>query len=69
MEYNPAVFQAVVLAKALDLYARTGLQANRAYTPKAMLATAERITGHKFHGRRYAEAADTLRTWAETQPG
>ena len=61
---TPQQYQAVVVAKALRLYAKTGLKVNTAYTPKAMLATAERITGKKFR-RDYLAAAEALEEWAK----
>jgi hypothetical protein len=60
-------FQAIVIARALDLYRTTGMRANRAYTPKAMMATASRILGRTFKPRAYQEAADALRAWAYRQ--
>lgn len=54
-------YQALVVAKALRLYAKTGI---KAYSPKAMLATAERITGKKFR-RDYIAAAKALEEWAK----
>jgi len=64
---TPEQFQAITLARALRLYARTGMKANRAYTPSAMLATASQITGQSFPSRAYLEAADALTTWADRQ--
>lgn len=59
-----AVFRARAVASALRLYARTGLKANRAYTPSAMLAVATEVTGRKFKRGQYAEAAAALDAWA-----
>jgi len=64
---TPEQFQAITLARALRLYARTGMKANRAYTPSAMLATASRITGRAYPARAYTQAADDLFCWAEAQ--
>lgn len=58
------VFGAITVASALDLYAKTGMRVNRAYTPTAMLAAVERYTGRKFKRGQYAEAAAHLREWA-----
>lgn len=63
---NPQHYQAKVLASALRLYARTGMKANSAYTPTAMLATAGRITGKVFKRGQHLIAADALDTWAST---
>ncbi len=65
MEVN--IIRAKVVAHALRLYARTGLQANRAYTPSAMLRTATDITGQRFKRGQYTQAAAALDTWASAQ--
>lgn len=57
------VFGAAVIASALRLYARTGIKANRAYTPKNMMAMATKITGKKFKARDYFGAADAIDAW------
>jgi hypothetical protein len=49
-----------VLASALRLYAQTGMKANTAYTPSAMLRAAERWTGQKFKRGQYLEAAKAV---------
>ena len=55
------IFRCHVIASALRLYAKTGMKANRAYTPKAMLAAATAETGRTFKGaNKYLEAADAL---------
>ena len=59
-----ATFRAYVIASALDLYAKTGIKANRAYTPTAMLRVAKEITGKTFKRGQYAEAAAAIREWA-----
>ena len=61
---GPEVYQAIVIAKALRLYARTGIKASRACTPRNMIRTAERITGRKFAARAYIEAATALEEFA-----
>lgn len=61
------VIQATVLAKGLELYARTGMLPNRLYTPKNMRATAEKITGLKFKARDYIGMANALIQWAQGQ--
>ena len=55
------IFRAIAIASALRLYARSGMRVNRAYTPKAMLAAAEQITGQVFKGKnKYMAAAQAL---------
>jgi len=54
------VFAMAVIASALRLYAKTGMKANRAYTPKAMMKAAESHTGLKFKARDYIGAAEAL---------
>jgi hypothetical protein len=56
----PRTYQAVVVAKALKLYAKTGMKANRAYTPTNMLRTAGNITGKKYKRGQYMVAHDDL---------
>jgi hypothetical protein len=60
-------YQALVIAKALEMYARYGMTPNRAYTPTNMLATASRITGIKFKRGQYLDAANALHQFAEGQ--
>lgn len=57
-------YQATVIASALTYFARTNVPINRAYTPKNMMASAERITGLKFKRRDYLGAAKALREHA-----
>lgn len=67
--YGPdgiAFYRATVIAGGLRLYAKTGMQPNRAYTPKAMMAAAAEITGKRFKARDYLVAADALTEWART---
>lgn len=59
------ILRAITIAAALDLYAKTGMKANRAYTPSAMLRATEEITGIKFPRGHYGEAAAALRHWAD----
>lgn len=54
-------FAIVVLASALKLYAKTGMRANRAYTPTNMLKTATAHTGIKYKRGDYMRAHDDLR--------
>lgn len=60
MEY-PQAYQALVIAKALELYAKTGIRVNRAYTPTAMIRMATKLTGQHFPARGYLQAAAALR--------
>ena len=54
-------FQMRVIASALELYARTGMKANSAYTPKNMMHMASVLTGKQFKARDYFGAAAALR--------
>ena len=61
-----SIFRAIVIKQALRLYAKTGMKANRAYTPSAMMAAAREITGRQdLKARAYMEAADALEAWIE----
>lgn len=66
------VYQALAIKQALNLYIRTGMKANSAYTPKNMLATAGAITG-KSYGRSSNQAMQQavfdLTAWVEAQHG
>lgn len=55
-----SVFVMATLASGLRLYARTGMKPNRNWSPKNMMANAERWTGIKFKAREYEKAADAL---------
>ena len=59
-------YRAIVIANALRLYAKTGMKVNTAYTPKAMMAVATKVTGKKFKARAYVEAAEALDAFVET---
>lgn len=59
------VYAMTVLASGLRMYAKTGMRPNRAYTPKAMMAAAERHTGRKFKARDYEGAAQALKEAAD----
>jgi hypothetical protein len=55
------IYRCHVVALALRLYAKTGMKANRAYTPTAMLRVAMEETGERFTGKdKYLRAADAL---------
>jgi len=64
---DPTVYRAIVICNALTLYAKTGIKANTAYTPTAMMRAATEITGKKFKARAYMEAAAALREWTKEQ--
>jgi hypothetical protein len=55
------VFRLLVIAQALELYAKTGIKANTAYTPTAMLRNATMATGKRYKRGQYYEAAADLR--------
>jgi hypothetical protein len=61
-----ALFRARVIASALRLYAKTGIKANRAYTPTNMLTAATSITGKRYKRGQYELAADDITAWADT---
>lgn len=61
------VYGAIVVAKGLEVYAKTGMKVNRAYTPANMMKMATQVTGKKFKARDYLGAAEALRAWAQTQ--
>jgi hypothetical protein len=61
------VFAAAAIKTALKLYAKTGMQVNRAYTPRNMIAAASRITGKTFKARDYLGAAQALEEWIASQ--
>lgn len=62
---SPNIYQALVIRTALLTYHRYGIKVNTHYTPKAMMATAERIIGKKFKARDYEGAANALEAWAK----
>jgi len=57
-------YQALVVAKALEVYARTGNRVNRSYTPRNMIYVAGQILGQIQPKRDYLGAAQRLRDWA-----
>lgn len=59
------IYQAIVLASSLRLYAKTGIKPTRGVGPKHMMKLAEQITGLKFKAKEYILAAEALRTWAD----
>ena len=54
------VYQALVIKKACELYAKHKMQVNRAYTPTAMLKAASRITGIEYKRGQHAQAASDI---------
>lgn len=56
----------MTLAAAIDLYAKTGIKANKSYTPTNMLRTASKITGKTFKRGQYEAASEALREHAKT---
>jgi hypothetical protein len=58
-------FRLLVIAQALELYAKTGIRANTAYTPTAMLRNAAQATGRLYKRGQYYEAAADLRQVVE----
>lgn len=55
-----AAYQVIVLRSALKLYRDTGMRANRAYTPTAMMKLTRKLTGKKLKARDYTGAIDAL---------
>jgi type II secretory pathway component PulK len=45
------VFRLLAIAQALELYAKTGIKANTAYTPSNMLRAATESTGKTYQAR------------------
>ena len=46
-----ALYRAMAIRNAIGLYLKTGMKANRAYTPTNMRAAAGQITGKSYRGR------------------
>lgn len=59
------LFQVSAVRAAIDLYLETGMQANRAYTPKAMREFAIKTTGKPYGPRQLAQASADLKLWIE----
>ena len=64
---NTRIMQAIAVAKALEVYARTGHKVNTSYTPGNMMKVAKELTGQEFQPREYTRAASALRTWATNE--
>lgn len=64
------VYQAMAIRSALNMYIRTGMKANTAYTPKNMLATAGHIVGKaygKATNQTMQQAVFDLTAWIDSQ--
>lgn len=61
------VFRCYVIGSAMKLYAKTGIKANRMYTPTAMLNAVHEITGMRFKRTQMMEAAQFLILWADAK--
>jgi hypothetical protein len=59
-------FQAVQLAGALSLYAKTGMKPTRGVGITQMLALATTFTGKKYRRSEAMKASEDVRTWAQT---
>jgi hypothetical protein len=64
---SPGNYQKLAIAHALEARAKFGIQVNRAYTPRAMMLTAEKLTGQKFKRGDYLAAAYALRNSMEVE--
>lgn len=60
-------FRAKAIAIGLETWAKHKIKVNRAYTPRAMMATAEKITGRTFKSTDYLGAASALRAMIEAE--
>lgn len=56
-------FRAVALKIGLSMYAKTGMQPNRMWSPRNMLRAASGITGKAYKRGAYAAAIADLETW------
>lgn len=63
MTYQVAIFRAIALKHELRFYLQTGMKANLAHTPTAMLRMATVITGVPFKRGQYSEAIMALDEW------
>ena len=62
---NMPLFRALVIRSAIELYLRTGIKANRNYTPKNMLRAAGDITGINYKRGQLDQAWADLSAWIE----
>jgi hypothetical protein len=65
MNIDPEIYRAIVIANALDFYAKTRRKVNSSYTPTNMIKAANTITGHTYRRGQYTAAALALREFAE----
>lgn len=61
------IFRAQTISSALNLYARTKMQVNRAYSPKNMMKAASQILSKEFPPRAYEQAAEELTAWVKAE--
>ena len=61
------VFQAITIAKALEMYSKTKMIPNRLYTPTKMMSFAKEVTGAKLKSRDYVGGAAALMDWARKE--
>lgn len=64
---TPQIYQAIALKTGLELYSKYRMKPNKAWTPKAMLATAERITGKTYKRGQFVRAIEDLSDWIQDQ--
>ncbi len=64
---DPQIYQAIVIAHALELWHKHRMRVNSAYTPSAMMRKAREITGAQFKPRDYLAAAQALRQAADAR--
>jgi hypothetical protein len=55
-----STYVVIVIKNAIDLYLKTGMKANRAYTPTNMLRTAGYYTGKQYKRGQLKQARDDL---------
>lgn len=60
------LFRAISIKSALNLYAKTGMKANTAYTPTAMMRVATEYTGKTYKRGQCALAAADMQVWIDT---
>jgi hypothetical protein len=60
-------FRSKAIAIGLETWAKHKIKVNRAYTPKRMMAAAEKITGRKFKAGDYLGAARAIRSMVEAE--
>jgi hypothetical protein len=63
------MFQYLTIRSAMYLYLRTGMLANKAYTPKNMRAMVTKVTGHTYQSSRKGteRAFCDLNDWIKEQ--